>query len=104
MKKHASAEHLKTIGMKFPEAVMGGLGYTAVALGTQKLLGHNAPKVGSGAGAVPPSAQNLDHSDKDNKRGPQVIIELPKLTNHQMKSFQGGLATLADNGRGKSNG
>lgn len=109
MKKRASLSpemkgHLKEVGRKFPEAIMGGLGYTAVALGTQKVMGNHAPKVGSGAGAIPPSAQNLDNHDKNEHGGPKVIIELPKLTNHQMKSFQGGLATLASNGGNEPHG
>lgn len=114
MKKQAALhptikDGLKAVGMKFPEAVMGGLGYTAVSYGANKALGHD-PRQG---GAVPPSAQNLD-SDKNNEHSPHVIIELrsPGQHKHQKKqeatlkvaSFNSGLAGLASRKGNESNG
>lgn len=108
MRKHAAlnpklTEGFKNIGMKFPEAVMGGLGYTAVSLGASKAFGSD-PRKGS-TGAVPPSAQNLDNKDGNNQNSPHVIIELRQQGQHGHKkkqeatlkvaSFDGGLAGLA---------
>lgn len=70
-------EGLKTVGMKFPEALMAGMGYTAVSYGANKAFGHD-PRQG---GAIPPSAQNLDQNSND-KKSPHVIIELRQQGQH----------------------
>lgn len=110
MKKQAglspnAVQRMKDIGSKFPEAIVAGTGYSAVSAGISKATGHPAQvSSGSGAGSLPPSAQNLDNG-KDDKNSPHVIIELRQSGQRKnqkkqeatlkVASFNGGLAGLA---------
>lgn len=120
MRKQASlnpnaVQKLKDVGSKFPEAIMSGLGYTAVSTGVAKATGRPisaSSGSGSGAGSIPPSAQNLDNGQKDDKQSPHVIIELRQQGQRGHKKKQeatlkvasfGGLAGMALR-KGKDNG